>query len=161
MQPSIAWRPLDPGRFPRTDRVRRLLVAVDSLQHDWLDRAEQLVLLHNDMRQNNLLWRHGRLSGVVDWSDARLGPAVSDVAYLTVDIVRTNGSRAAQKVVDAYQAIRGPVDDLPRWQALWLASQLPFVHRWSPVQVPGGRLLTRSLVTRRLHRFGDTILSQL
>jgi aminoglycoside phosphotransferase (APT) family kinase protein len=158
---GLYGRPLPPDRFPRTPRVCALLAAVDSLQRESDTRRDPAVLLHHDFRQHNVLWRKGRVAAVVDWHDARLGPAVSDLAYLTVDLVRTNGIRAADAVVEAYEARRGQIDDLPRWQALWLASQLPWMHRWTTINIDGARPLDRSLVTRRLRSFADRILSRL
>jgi len=159
---GIAWTPLPPERFPRTPRVRRLLAAVDRLQDDHRAGPGPQVFLHHDFRQHNVLWQRERLTGVVDWHDARVGPAASDVAYATVDLVRTNGTRAADRFVAAYEAAGGAVDDLPRWQALWLASQLPWMHRWTTVRLePGGRTLTRALVTRRLRAFADRVIARL
>lgn len=158
---GLVWRPLPAERFPRTPRVRALLAAVESLQRDTGAVAGPGVLLHHDFRQNNLLWIDGRISAVLDWHHARLGPAVSDLAYLTVDVVRTNGLRAVDAVVRAYQERRGQVDDLARWQALWLCSQLPWMHGWTTIAVPGSTTLTRRLVTRRLHALADTVLKKL
>lgn len=159
---GIAWTPLPPERFPRTPRVRRLLDAVESLQADHRARAGRRVLLHHDFRQHNVLWEGDRLTGVVDWHDARVGPAASDVAYATVDLVRTNGVRAADLFVAAYEAAGGSLEDLPRWQALWLASQLPWMHRWTAIRLEtSGKTLTRTLVARRLRDFADKVIAQL
>src|SRR6266851_2616655 len=39
------------------------------------------VLVHRDFHPGNVLWRRGRVSGVVDWQAACTGPAVADVAH--------------------------------------------------------------------------------
>jgi Ser/Thr protein kinase RdoA (MazF antagonist) len=39
------------------------------------------VLVHRDFHPGNVLWRQGRISGLVDWQAACAGPAVADVAH--------------------------------------------------------------------------------
>jgi aminoglycoside phosphotransferase (APT) family kinase protein len=45
------------------------------------DRAGPGVFIHRDFHPGNVLWRRGRVSGVVDWASASIGPACVDVGH--------------------------------------------------------------------------------
>jgi aminoglycoside phosphotransferase (APT) family kinase protein len=45
------------------------------------------VLLHRDFHPGNVLWRYGRVSGVVDWLGACSGPAAADVAHCRLNLL--------------------------------------------------------------------------
>jgi aminoglycoside phosphotransferase (APT) family kinase protein len=67
--------------FPRLDRdlrpgAKRLFAEVEAL----VDFAP--ALLHADLGPDHLLVRDGRLSGVIDWGDARVGDPALDYAWL-------------------------------------------------------------------------------
>ena len=59
------------------------------------------VLLHRDFHPGNVLWRHGRVSGVVDWQGACAGPAAADVAHCRVNLLTIGAevSRALHRLV--------------------------------------------------------------
>jgi aminoglycoside phosphotransferase (APT) family kinase protein len=46
------------------------------------------VFIHRDFHPGNVLWRRGRVSGVVDWASASIGPASVDVGALPRQPVR-------------------------------------------------------------------------
>jgi aminoglycoside phosphotransferase (APT) family kinase protein len=73
------------------------------------------VLLHRDFHPGNVLWRRGRVSGVVDWQAACTGPAVADVAHCRVNLL-TLGTDAAE-----------------RFTALWQQSAGAAYHPWADV----------------------------
>ena len=54
------------------------------------------VLLHRDFHPGNVLWRRGRVSGVVDWLGACAGPAAPDVAHCRVNLL-TMGAEVAER----------------------------------------------------------------
>ena len=58
----------------------------------------EAVVIHRDFHPGNLLWLDGRLSGVVDWVDACLGPAAFDRAHLRVNLAVLHGSDAEDRV---------------------------------------------------------------
>ena len=67
--------------FPRLDgetqaRARRLFAEVESL------RGFEPALLHADLGPDHLLVHDGRLNGVIDWGDARVGDPALDYAWL-------------------------------------------------------------------------------
>jgi len=58
------------------------------------------VVIHRDVHPGNILWVDDRLSGVVDWVDACLGPAEFDLAHLRVNLAVLFGV-GAEDVVGA------------------------------------------------------------
>jgi aminoglycoside phosphotransferase (APT) family kinase protein len=55
------------------------------------------VLLHRDFHPGNVLWVDGAVSGVVDWPNACVGVAESDVGYCRRELVRVFGLEAADR----------------------------------------------------------------
>jgi len=80
-----AWQPGSPSELPRTDRVLALIDAGLSLSNGSELDGSGDVLLHHDFHHGNVLWRAGQVTGVVDWNEACLGPALCDVGYCSVD----------------------------------------------------------------------------
>jgi Ser/Thr protein kinase RdoA (MazF antagonist) len=128
---GLAWRPPEPATLRRTDRVERLVAVALQLQHDLATDPAKDVLLHHDFHHGNVTWRAARLAGVLDWNEARIGPAASDVAYCSVDLAMTHGATTAHHFARAYRAAGGQeLDDLPRWQALWITNDMRWVGYW-------------------------------
>ena len=73
-------------------------------------------LLHGDFWPGNILWRDGRLVGVVDWEDAALGDPLADLAITRLDVLWALGMEATRRVTDLY-ALRMGIDliNLPYW----------------------------------------------
>jgi aminoglycoside phosphotransferase (APT) family kinase protein len=46
------------------------------------------VFIHRDFHPGNVLWRRGRVTGVVDWQAASIGPAWADVAHCRANLFR-------------------------------------------------------------------------
>ena len=107
-----------------------------------------------------MTWRRGRLAGVVDWNEARVGPRECDVAYCSVDLAMTHGVSAAEHFCDAYAAAAGvEPTDLRRWQALWILSDLRWVAYWLVgIQRAGAPQLTLPVLRRRLRSYADAVL---
>jgi len=66
------------------------------------------VLCHRDFHPGNVLWRYGRMTGVVDWTHACRGPAAADVAHCRANLAILFGHDAADEFARRY----GPVADL-------------------------------------------------
>ena len=49
-------------------------------------RTSERVLTHGDFHPGNVLWHRGRISGVVDWSSARLDTRWYDLAYCRASV---------------------------------------------------------------------------
>ncbi len=70
-------------------------------------RTSERVLTHGDFHPGNILWHRGRISGVVDWSAARLDTRWYDVAYCRASVCIHHGPDIADRLSDAYSAIVG------------------------------------------------------
>ena len=92
-------------------------------QPDQPPRRNGLALLHGDYWPGNILWRDGRLVGVIDWEDAHLGDPVADVANSRLEILWAYGADAMTAFTRHYAAVN-PLDftNLPHWDR-WVASQ--------------------------------------
>ncbi len=58
--------------------------------------------IHRDFQPRNVLWSAGRVSGVVDWVEASVGPAWLDVAHCCTNIAIMHGNDAADRFAAAY-----------------------------------------------------------
>jgi aminoglycoside phosphotransferase (APT) family kinase protein len=70
--------------------------------------AHRRVLCHRDFHPGNVLWHHGRVSGVVDWTHACIGPAAADVAHCRLNLTLLFGL----EIADDFSRRYGPLDDL-------------------------------------------------
>jgi aminoglycoside phosphotransferase (APT) family kinase protein len=70
------------------------------------------VLMHGDFHPGNIVWSQGTLTGVVDWSGARLGSRWFDLAYCRADVALLFGMRGVRRLTEHYVSIAGtePVD---------------------------------------------------
>ena len=160
---GTAWRPPDDRALRRNPRIDALIRAAVGLQEDLVRQPPTQVLLHHDFHHGNVVWQRGRLSGVADWNEARLGPAVCDAAYCSVDLAMTHGSVAADTFVRGYEAAADrPLEDLARWQALWLVNDMRWVGYWvRGLYEAGAAHLTLPLLRRRLRAYADRVLRRL
>ncbi len=65
------------------------------------------VFIHRDFHPGNVLWRRGRVSGLVDWEAAALGPPVVDVAHCRVNLLEHGGLTAADRFTEAWERLSG------------------------------------------------------
>jgi len=88
------------------------------LQANWPPpRVAGPVVLHGDYWPGNVLWRGGRLVGVVDWEEAAFGDAMADLANIRLEIVWHFGTAAMDMLTDEYLARRPAAETatLPVW----------------------------------------------
>ena len=52
-----------------------------------LKKVNESTLLHGDFWSGNLIWRHGRLTRVIDWEDAEIGDPLSDLSITRLDML--------------------------------------------------------------------------
>lgn len=73
-------------------------------------------LLHGDYWPGNILWREGRLVGIVDWEDAAIGDPLADIAISRLDLLWAFGADAMERFTREYAAV-APIDfaNLPYW----------------------------------------------
>ncbi|MDQ6873860.1 MAG: aminoglycoside phosphotransferase family protein [Actinomycetota bacterium] len=98
--------------------------------------VEEEVLVHGDYQHFNVLWRNGRLSGVVDWPNAATGNRGSDVGHCRLNLAVLFDSRTAADYLLMYERAAGVrVDRRADLRAL-LCFDLDW-QRFIPRQVAG------------------------
>ncbi|MBV9170958.1 MAG: phosphotransferase [Chloroflexi bacterium] len=91
------------------------------------------VLVHNDYWPGNLLWRRGRLVGLVDWEAPRLGDAGRDVGTCHGDASMLFGHAAAERFLENYIEAGGePGENLRFWKLYHVAHALGELDSWLP-----------------------------
>ncbi len=98
------------------------------------------VLTHADYWSGNVLWRDGRLTGIVDWSGGARGPRGYDLGWCRLDLVLLFDARIADVFLQAYEeAISEPVSDIILWDSWAVARSHNGVETWGPNYAPLGR----------------------
>jgi aminoglycoside phosphotransferase (APT) family kinase protein len=98
------------------------------------------VLTHSDYWSGNVVWRAGKLVGIVDWSGAARGPRGFDLGWCRLDLVLLFDERIADAFRDAYQAATGRiVADTVLWDSWAAARSHGAVETWVPNYAPLGR----------------------
>ena len=118
------------------------------------------VMVHNDFWCGNALWRGDRLTGVVDWSDARWGPRGVDVAWCRQDLVLLGAPDAADVFLRAYEDEAGIlIADIHAWDLRVGAYAEPVVETWAPNYDGIGRVdVTANVLRRRLDEWNLALL---
>jgi aminoglycoside phosphotransferase (APT) family kinase protein len=113
--PVEAWLPEGGEHHPLTKpAVSAVTARLSSL-------SSERVFTHGDFHPGNVLWHRGRISGVVDWSAARLGARWSEVAYCRAVVCLLLGPDVADRLADAYSDLVGDTsDDLAVYDVMWL-----------------------------------------
>jgi aminoglycoside phosphotransferase (APT) family kinase protein len=142
--PPPAWQAYDAGPAAWALAVRTLPRVLD----------DPTVLTHGDLHLGNVLWHRGRLAGIIDWENAQVAPAVSDVAYLRLDLCLAAGQHTADAFLRAYEAVAGPVARLPVWDIVAASRAFSEYRAWTAVYRENGQhRLAVATVRRRLERF--------
>lgn len=153
---GIAWQPAPSKELPRTARLQALVDAGLSLAQRSETAGPPDVLLHHDFHHRNVLWQDGQVTGVVDWNEARVGPALCDVGYCSVDLAMTHGLDAAERFTGAYTSATGaPLDDLDPWQCLWTANAMRWIGHWMVGFREAGIDVSLPLARQRLDALAD------
>lgn len=85
-------------------------------------------LLHGDYWPGNVLWREGRLVGVIDWEDAALGDPLADLGNSRLEVLWAFGVDAMRHFTDEYVS-HMPVDraNLPYWDLYAALRHIPHI----------------------------------
>ena len=102
---------------------------------DRIDRTEK-VFNHGDFHPGNLTWSRGCLSGVADWSAARVGYRWWELSYFVNEVGLLIGSHAADSLRGEYEAQIGQRCADP---GLWDATCLWSAHCWGHLWLIGYR----------------------
>jgi aminoglycoside phosphotransferase (APT) family kinase protein len=83
-------------------------------------------LIHRDYHPGNTLWRDGRLTGVVDWTQGSWGPAAVDTAHMRWNLAVAYGADAADRFLEYYRELTSdPGDDQRYWDIVTVLDVLP------------------------------------
>lgn len=117
-------------------------------------------LLHGDFWPGNLLWREGRLSGIIDWEDACLGDPLADLANSRLELLWAcdGNTDAVADFTRHYLALRASdraPATLPYWDLYATLEKGPKIQGWGLDQA------TELRMRRDLGWFLDQALAKL
>lgn len=114
--------------------------------------ASPLVLTHSDFWSGNVVWRDGRLTGIVDWSGGSRGPRGFDLGWCRLDLVLLFDERIADEFLAAYEEETGQaVGEMRLWDCWAAARSADAVGSWAPNYLPLGRADLDEDELRRRH----------
>lgn len=92
--------------------------------------------IHRDYHPDNTLWAYGRLTGIVDWTNASYGPVGIDIAHMRWNLALRYGVQTADRFRSAFDQVRGGYDHHPYWDLRSVVDLLPDGRQLSEAQVP-------------------------
>ncbi len=120
------------------------------------------VLTHCDYWSGNVVWRDGRLTGIVDWSGAARGPRGYDLGWCRLDLALLFDEQIADVFLAAYEAgIGETVGDVVLSDAWAVARSHDTVETWAPNYAPLGRGDLDERALRQRHSLWTTRLREL
>lgn len=115
-------------------------------------------LLHGDFWPGNVLWNDNQIAAVIDWEDAAIGPAVSDLAGCRADLMVVYGESVMEEFTRRYLAISAlDISDLPLWEVYAASSALTTMSDWG--LLPEDEAVRRKRTTQFMNRAVDEIMS--
>lgn len=81
--------------------------------------------IHRDYHADNTLWSYGKLTGVVDWSDASSGPIAVDIARMRRGLALRYGPAVADRFLTTFDQVSGGHRHDPYWDVRSLLDLLP------------------------------------
>ncbi|MGQ0434568.1 MAG: phosphotransferase family protein [Microthrixaceae bacterium] len=121
------------------------------------------VVGHGDFHPGNLLFDEGRLSGVVDWSHAWIGPRDFDLSYCRTEVALVAGVEVAERLRDAYERELGAkADDVALWDLACALHARKWSHIWYRDYLERGRDgVTLRHLRSRLQAFTKRALAEI
>ena len=105
--------------------------------------------IHRDYQHFNLLWSRDRLTGVVDWGGACVGPPDIDVGHCRLNLTLLFSAQVAERFRELYEAESGRAVN-PYWDVHTLLSYGPDWKDFLPLQIDGRAPLNVKGMTRRM-----------
>ena len=121
--------------------------------------ATDTCFIHRDYQHFNLLWSRERLTGVVDWSGAGVGPPDIDVGHCRLNLTLLFSVQVAERFRELYEQASGRVVD-PYWDLHALLSYGPDWKHFLPLQIDGRAPLEVEGMTRRMEEVLRLALSR-
>lgn len=101
-----------PARLDESLGEGRIRAALEA--EGWREARNPEVLLHGDYWAGNVLWNSGRLVGIIDWEDAKLGDPLADLANARLETLWAFGAEAMRELTEEYRAaVEFDLSDLP------------------------------------------------
>ena len=113
--------------------------------------------LHRDYQHFNVLWSRERLTGVVDWIEACVGPPELDVGHCRLNLTVLFSADVADRFREMYQAESGHGVDA-WWDVHALLSYGPSWKHFLPIQIDGRAPLDVDGMTGRMEEVLDRSL---
>ncbi|HYY87745.1 MAG TPA: phosphotransferase [Chloroflexota bacterium] len=119
-------------------------------------------LVHGDYWPGNVLWKRGRLVGVVDWEQPRLGDPAKDVATCRGDLTILFGGVAADEFLMRYESASGRhIEHLRFWDLFISTWAVREIDEWAVVYPLLGRPdLTPDAARTRIRAFARAALDR-
>jgi aminoglycoside phosphotransferase (APT) family kinase protein len=158
-------RPIGPVDFDRLRAeapTQELLQRAEEARDSYQPHSDE-GFVHDDLWQGNALWDGERLTAVIDWECAGVGPAGVDLGALRLDAAMCFDVDAADDVLAGWEAEAGRrADDVAYWDIVAALSTPPDVGWFAATISAQGRPdLTRELLEQRRNRFLSTALAGL
>jgi aminoglycoside phosphotransferase (APT) family kinase protein len=116
--------------------------------------------LHRDYQHFNMLWPGERLTGVVDWVEACIGPPEVDVGHCRLNLTVLFSASVADRFRAMYEAESGRRVDA-WWDVHALLSYGPSWKQFLPIQIDGRAPLDVDGMTERMEEVLEGALRRL
>ena len=133
-----------PPDSSRTDIWREAFVLVAQQP-----KTTHRCFIHRDYQHFNLLWSRDRLTGVVDWGGAGVGPPDIDVGHCRLNLTLLFSAHVAERFRELYEAESGRAVDR-YWDLHALLSYGPDWQHFLPLQIDGRAPFDAEGLTRRM-----------
>lgn len=153
-----------------TDRVTVEPPVWTTLPNSWQRAIDQVrgtkpayrsVWIHRDYHPTNLLWRNGKVSGVVDWINACRGPAGVDVAHCRTNLAMMFGGESADQFLQSYMRWADGFEYHPYWDLDSLLDMaLPEPTFYLPWQVFGLNRIPQKMLQERIDDYLDSVIAR-
>jgi len=122
--PEFDWKKVLSFKNINSELVEKALVQAKEKVLALPDNTE-LCLIHTDINGANIFVKDGHLEGIIDWSDAKFGDPLFDLARFRMNI----RNRMDKNTLCAYyEAIRLSGDELSREKIYYLINVLEYIN---------------------------------
>jgi aminoglycoside phosphotransferase (APT) family kinase protein len=162
----VRRRPIEADDFAsmrRDQGASDLLRAAEAAVAEARPDDDRLGLVHGDLWHGNTLWDNDKLTAVLDWDCAGVGPAGIDLGSLRCDAAWCHDVEAAEGILRGWEAEAGrPASNVFYWDAVAALASPPDMG-WFPASMAaqGRHDLTREVMLERRDAFLNAALGRL